>query len=659
MTLLSFIFGLAWPWLAAALGAAALPVVIHLTARRRSRSMKFPAARLASQAAITGARARAPRDVILMLLRGGLLAALALACAQPAWTGTPGGNQPAELVIVIDASASMMRTRGGQTVFDEAKRRAMDALAALTPGVDRAAIVLSRRSPMPLLPALTSNLQALRHELTSAQLTLEHGDLGEAVSSAAALLSGTQSDTHARRRIVVLSDMQGFDSADALALAGIGATMPIQWLRLLPDGPASNMAVSALRTSPATISPGAPMRVEALVRNFAPDSRRAVVTFRIPGEPDEIAQGDIPPFGESWLGASLVLHEQGTQRLTASLTPDDFAPDDTFHALLDVRRPASLIVTDAPNFQLIRHTRAALAAAMLERDPRSEPDITVERPASLSASRLAQASCIVLVSPFALDRVAIDALRERMARGRGIVAIAFDEPSLATLTSLASWAQTAPSDSEPVPPSARGEFSGPQAIREAALGLERAAIAFGAAAPLPRVPPAQIAFGSPDAPVLAISSGDSGRLAALMIDPASTSPPLTASPWFPVLIARMSAATDAEHADTASLVVGDEIAAGTLAIAPGFASLPSDQSGAIDRVAVNIDQRESDPRAADPDPSPTSADSIIAGNPDLIAMQRIPLWPWLLLAALALAAVESFIAASSGVMRLLSRRTAT
>lgn len=664
MLLLSLIVGLAWPWLLAAAGAAALPLVIHLTARRRARSLAFPAARLAREASLRGSRARTPRDVMLLLIRGGLLAALVLACAQPAWTGSPPNRPGAELVIVIDASASMMRMQGGRTLFEQARDRAGEALSALAPGVDHAAIVLAQRDPAPLLPSLTTNIGALRGALDAARPTFEHAELADAIARAATLAGELPSDQQAERTIVVLSDMQGFDDAAASAAANLASPFRLRWLRILPDGPGANLAVSALRAAPASIIPGRQARIEALVRNFTPESRRAVITFRAPGPPghpgvaDAIAQSDIAPFGESWIAAPLVFTGPGAVRLMASLPPDDFSHDNTFHAVVDVRAPSALLVTDSPDSSAVLHARAALAAAMQERGPDSPPDIAIERPATLRASRIASVSHIVLVSPFALDRVAIDALRARVACGRGIVAIAFDEPSLAALCSITGWAASEPSIAIASAPTARAEFGGSQSLREVSLGLERAGIAFHGAQG-PRVPAGQIAFGSQAAPLLAITASDAGRTAALMLDPESTSPPLASSPWFPVLIARMIDAVDASSSSLSASVVGEQIAPGTRASTPGFIPLANDRGDTPGIIAVNLDPRESDPRSWDPSSTAAIASRVGAAREDAtIASARTPLWPWLMMAALVLAASESLLAAPPRFLGPLARRLA-
>src|SRR5215469_15612265 len=125
--------------LAGLLGAA-LPVVIHLLNRRRDPVVDWGAMQFLD----LGRRARQRlrlTELLLMLARSGLLAAVALALARPYLAASApsalaaGGGGPArDVVLVVDGSAGMGRASGGTTPRTRALGWARRFVAGLAPG---------------------------------------------------------------------------------------------------------------------------------------------------------------------------------------------------------------------------------------------------------------------------------------------------------------------------------------------------------------------------------------------------------------------------------------------------------------------------------------------------------------------------------------------
>src|SRR5215212_7145254 len=97
----------------AALAAVALPVIVHLIFRRRSRPVDLGTLRFLKVAVRRETRRRRLKRLALLALRVGCVVFAALLFARP-YKAEPHGTGTAGLtVVLLDRSASMARTRDG------------------------------------------------------------------------------------------------------------------------------------------------------------------------------------------------------------------------------------------------------------------------------------------------------------------------------------------------------------------------------------------------------------------------------------------------------------------------------------------------------------------------------------------------------------------
>ena len=118
--------------------ALAVPILVHLFGRRVARRQRFPSLRLLQLASATPTTSSQPSDILLLMLRCTVVAAAALALAQPRWT-TPGRSRqsltPAR-VVVVDTSASTTRlTSDGRSVLQQAQSMARALLDSSREGM--------------------------------------------------------------------------------------------------------------------------------------------------------------------------------------------------------------------------------------------------------------------------------------------------------------------------------------------------------------------------------------------------------------------------------------------------------------------------------------------------------------------------------------------
>lgn len=215
------------------LAAALVPPLLHLFQRRRPPDVAFPAVRYLRQTEREASRTIRLRHLLLLLLRVGAVALIALAAARPVVPKRVGvGHEPTAVALVLDNSLSSGAVAGGVRAFDDLAARAREALQAAQAsdalwliGADG---IARRGSPAELLGVVG----ALRPEPVRL-------DLSAAVATAAQLV---RSSGYARGEVHVLSDLQltAFGRRDSAA-----AGLPLLCYRPAPEPPANRAVVSA------------------------------------------------------------------------------------------------------------------------------------------------------------------------------------------------------------------------------------------------------------------------------------------------------------------------------------------------------------------------------------------------------------------------------
>ncbi len=215
--------GLTSGWLLLGLAGLALPVLIHLLTRRRHEVLRWGAMQFLRQP--TRQRARRSFDELwLLLVRLLLLALIVFALAGPFLGGVDGFRPRRDVVLILDASASMDLAIPGQPrPWDEAKRAALAKLEELS-DEDRVGVVLATHPPQRLTPHLTKNRAEVRQALESLPSPRGSADGAGAIAEACRLLD--EDPRRAERSLWLASDFQhwGWGDDDALrrwhALAG-------------------------------------------------------------------------------------------------------------------------------------------------------------------------------------------------------------------------------------------------------------------------------------------------------------------------------------------------------------------------------------------------------------------------------------------------------
>lgn len=305
------------PWVLAALPLAALPVILHLLARREPPTVAFPSVRYLRTATEEHQRRLKLQHWLLLLIRTLLILALILVAAGPSvpLSGVPG-HAPTALVIILDNSASSAAVQGGTPRLDQLQAAATSALGRATPEDALwllAADGLPRRGDAAELTRLVGELDPAPSRL----------DLGAAITAADALLATDDRPGE----ILLLTDLQrtAVTASQPRAPLTIGRPRgdppPNRGISLLDPGaqPWPREGGNAIVAVSGDSGPGAPLTVR--LGNGAP--RQALVA---PGSSMSLR---LPGSGSGWA------------MLSAELDPDEFRLDDRREAMVRVAPVAS------------------------------------------------------------------------------------------------------------------------------------------------------------------------------------------------------------------------------------------------------------------------------------------------------------------------------
>lgn len=307
--------GFTSPWVLGGLLAVAVPLVLHLVARRDPPVVSFPAVRYLEDTARRHQRRFRLQHLLLLLVRMALIAALVLAAAGPTTSGGgAGGHAPAALVLVLDNSLSSAAIVGGAPTL-EALRAPAQRILARAGAADRVWLLTADGVPR------TGDLDLLRRQVDELQALPVRLDLGDALRTAADLLAAVPLPGE----VIVLSDLQ----ASAMS-AAVGGDVLVG----VPDGaPPANRGITAVETGAQPW--GGPGRISASVVGVAPEP--AAMTVMVEGRPAR--QMLVPPGGTAT--AALAALPAGWHTIGVEIDPDELRLDDGVQVGVRVAPPAA------------------------------------------------------------------------------------------------------------------------------------------------------------------------------------------------------------------------------------------------------------------------------------------------------------------------------
>jgi hypothetical protein len=415
------------PWMLAGLAAVGLPILIHYLTRARPRRIAFPPFKFLLEACAGQQAVHRLRTIVLLAVRTLAVLALVLLFARPflkpGGAGTTG-EAGRRVVLMLDASLSMRAVVQGVPLFARAQAEAADVLRALDSGSE-AAVVLVGATPKPLLPALSRNIPALHEALVNSQPTCEFGDPAAALALATKMLGGNGT-------IYVFSDFQESNWSGVRDLPG-GVVCR---LRPVTSGPVENVALTAVRLSPAAPVAGEPVEVLCTVFNGTARPRQEAVRLEL-GDLTQESRVSVQPFGTGEAAFNVTVPRAGVFAGRATLQPDDLCEDNTRHLAVRTHKALQLLlVSDADGSD--QRSAAFFVSRALAPSPQAAPGFTIVRRHSQDADRgiLETADAFLLVGPALLTGETIEIIARRVNDGAHLL-VFLDGPTAPALAQAA------------------------------------------------------------------------------------------------------------------------------------------------------------------------------------------------------------------------------
>jgi hypothetical protein len=334
-------FSLLIPAALAGLAAIAIPIVVHLRRRPRSKSVPFPSTMFLERSPIKSEQRRRIHYWALLSVRALAIMLVVVAFARPFLTDdsilASGAGGPTERVVLLDRSWSM----AAEDRWPEAVRAVEGAFSEAGP-LDRVSLVVFDQGAEAVV---RSAPDAAR--IRAALDTLEPGALatryGPGLKLAQTILEDSDLATY---EVVVVSDFQrnGWSGDE-------GVTFPegtrVRTASVAPR-PLDNHALAGVSLSRERLGDRERVTPAArIVRSGGEEPVEVMVTLELDGRQVQSLPVTLPPTGATGVVFEPVTVAQRHTQLTVGIPGDALAPDDVYHLVLSPGRATAVHIAAA------------------------------------------------------------------------------------------------------------------------------------------------------------------------------------------------------------------------------------------------------------------------------------------------------------------------
>jgi hypothetical protein len=427
-----------YPSMLLGLLSISIPVIIHLLNKRRYDRVDWAAMRFLRLASEQNQRRLRLEDIVLLLLRCGMLALIVLALARPVLHIMGGGLSRGSVtaVIVIDNSSSMSATDGVSSRFQNAKSAASQIIDGLPAG-SSVAVMLASNIVDPLIPDPTFDLALARKSIQNSVLTDRSTNLLPAFRKAFDALKKSPGS----KEVYVITDGQRGGWAQ---LSDIQQTLQDTHqdvtTRIVLVGPdvRQNAGVSDLKVAGDLTPVDRPLRLEATITNYgSTEIRNLPVQLRIDagGNTTSAAENeaiiDALPAGQSQV-VSLFgkLRTAGPHAITAWIPADHLPADDRRTIVVRGISNARILLVDGDNASEKTDANDKTGAAFLrgallpipaDQIPNYFLQITTIPASDLPMTNLTDYAAVITTDVPSFDAQTADKLADYLHHGGGLI----------------------------------------------------------------------------------------------------------------------------------------------------------------------------------------------------------------------------------------------
>ncbi|MDR3639682.1 MAG: BatA domain-containing protein [Isosphaeraceae bacterium] len=462
------------------LGAASVPVIIHLLNRRRFREMRWAAMQFLLAAIRKNSRRVRIEQWILLAIRTLVIVLVVAAMAKPFLQSV--GALPViagvrtHRVLVLDGSLSMAYADGDVTRFEQAKALASQIVKDARRG-DAISVVLMADPPRVVIGDPSPNHSEVLKEI--GEIMLPHGGT-DLTASFNAIDRVLDVSSIRQKEVVFLTDLQAasWRKPDAASDEGlkrvitrIEARRPRSVVIDLGKKGGENRAVTSLRLKEPIVTVGSTALVQASVRNFGPEKVegarvRLLVDGRLgPEQPRDLPVGEDVPvvFNQTFT-------TPGDHLLEVQIDDDPLKLDNHRWLAVPVREYLSVLLVDghfkSEPFQAeTDYLAQALSPASGSEGAPAMIRAEVVAESQLSRRELAPYDAVILCNMAQFTEAEVSALEDYLKQGGGVVVFGGDQVVPDNYNRLLY------ADGKGLLPASVGPYVGDASRKEAAFGL--------------------------------------------------------------------------------------------------------------------------------------------------------------------------------------------
>lgn len=330
---------------------AAVPLVLHLFTLHRLKTVELSTFRFLFDSYIQQRRRMKFVEALLAMLRTLFVLLLVVLCARPVvrhWGALFGRGSGRDVVLVVDASASMNARTDGVSAIERARRGCHAVLESLA-AEDRVTLIRAAARPVELCTRFSAHAEALPALIDGLAPSPARGNLYAAFLH----VFGPQGPARENATVYLFTDGQASGWKE-LAAQGVERLVPENvHLRIVNVGsakPLENRGVVGTAPQPHRVVAGLPVVLRPVVVNHA-QGETAQIDLRVVVEDKDVARRTlaVKPGGSVQREIVYLPTEPGVLRCRFEIPEDRFPDDDQFLFTLHVEPQIRvLLVNGAP-----------------------------------------------------------------------------------------------------------------------------------------------------------------------------------------------------------------------------------------------------------------------------------------------------------------------
>jgi len=403
------------------LGAAAIPIIIHLLNLRKVRTIEFSTISFLKELQRTQIRRVKLRQLILLILRTLLIIFIVLAFSRPAIQtggGVIGGDANTTAAILLDNSVSMDVYNEYGNVFRQAADHALETIDLLADGDN---IILLRQSDLPDATTMTATADRsrVRQIIRETEPHPVHRNFNRGIEQAHTLL---QESPHLNRELYIITDMQAShwinDDTDVVQLfddSYRAFVIPVHVDQF------DNAGIYDISFRSSLFEAGKPVTLDVEIRNYGErDFDNHLASVYLDGQ--RVAQKaiDIQAESASVVEFTITPEQPGIIEGYIELEDDALEIDNRYYFTIAIPEQLNVLLV-APSQDDIRYIQAALAARSGENDNASAVRTNFVRADNLAAEDLSEYQSVIAVNVPSFSGAQADRIVRYVEQGGGFI----------------------------------------------------------------------------------------------------------------------------------------------------------------------------------------------------------------------------------------------